>query len=99
VLHRKPFGVIAILASLAALTGWAIMRIAALFHPVLPTNAPFWLDRSSTAVALGCSVAAAVLAVRSGALVLRLPDLEFDDDSISEQDVAHGDAGERTNVT
>jgi hypothetical protein len=98
VLHRKPFGVIAILASLAALTGWAIMRIAVLFHPVLPTNAPFWLDRSSTAIAFGCSVAAAVLAVRSGALVLRLPDLEFDDEPNSGKDVARGDEGERTDV-
>ncbi len=53
VLHRKPLGVIAILASLAALAGWAIMRIAALVHPVLPTDLPFWLDRTSTAVAVG----------------------------------------------
>ena len=39
VFHRKPVGVIAILASLAALAGWAIMRITVLFHPILPTDA------------------------------------------------------------
>jgi len=99
VLHRKPFGVIAILASLASLTGWAIMRIAALFHPVLPTDLPFWLDRTSTAIAVGISVAAAVLAVRSGALVLRLPDLDFDDEPQIGQDVASGELGERTDVS
>jgi hypothetical protein len=80
VLHRKPVGVIAILASLAALSGWAIMRISVLGHPVLPTDLPFWFDRMATVVALGCSVGAAVLAVRSGALVLRLPDLDFGDE-------------------
>ena len=97
--HRKPLGVIAILASLAALAGWAIMRIAALVHPVLPTDLPFWLDRTSTAVAVGCSVAAAVLAVRSGALVLRLPELDFDDEPATGHDVARGELGERTDVS
>ena len=57
------------------------MRIGVLLDPVLPTDSPFALDRGATAVALGCSVAAAVLAVRSGALVLRLAELDFDDDS------------------
>ena len=56
------------------------MRLAVLFKPVLPTNSPFALDRAATACALGCSIAAAVLAVRSGALVLRLPELDFDDE-------------------
>lgn len=79
-LHKKSLGVVSILAAVAALAGWAFMRIAVLLHPILPTDSPFTLDRSATAVALGCSVAAAVLAVRSGALVLRLPDLDFDDD-------------------
>lgn len=79
-LHRKSLGVVCILGAVAALAGWAFMRIAVLLHPILPTDSPFALDRAATAVALGCSVAAAVLAVRSGALVLRLPDLDFDDD-------------------
>jgi hypothetical protein len=98
VFHRKPLGVISILASLAALTGWAIMRIAALFHPVLPTDLPFWFDRSATAIAVGCSVGAAILAVRSGALVLKLPDLDFDDEAPAGHDVVDGALGERTDV-
>ncbi len=99
VLHRKPLGVIAILASLAALTGWAIMRITALFHPILPTDLPFWIDRSATAIAVGCSVGAAILAVRSGALVLKLPDLDFDDEPPAGNDVGDGALGERTDVS
>jgi hypothetical protein len=99
VLHRKPFGVIAILASLAALTGWAIMRIAALVHPVLPTDLPFWFDRSATAIAVGCSVGAAILAVRSGALVLKLPDLDFDDEPPAGHDVGDGALGGRSDVS
>ncbi len=96
--HRKPLGVIAILASLAALAGWAIMRIAGLVHPVLPTDAPFWLDRTSTAIAVGIAVAAAVLAVRSGALVLRLPELDFADEPETRQDAGHGAVGAKTDV-
>ena len=79
-LHRKAFGVVAILASVATLSGWAFMRIAVLLNPVLPTTLSFGVDRAATACALGCSVAGAVLAVRSGALVLRLPQLDFDED-------------------
>ena len=80
-LHRKPIGVVFILGSVASLSGWAFMRFTVLFNPVLPTDFPFGLDRGATACALGCSLAAAVLAIRSGALVLRLPDLDFDDDA------------------
>jgi hypothetical protein len=97
--HRKPVGVIAILASLAALAGWAIMRIAGLVHPVLPTDSPFWLDRTSTAIAVGIAVAAAVLAVRSGALVLRIPELDFDDEPETRQDAGDGVLGEKTDVS
>ena len=79
-LHRKPVGVVFTLAAVASLSGWVFMRLAVLFSPVLPTNSPFALDRGATALALGCSVAAAVLAVRSGALVLHLPDLDLDDE-------------------
>jgi hypothetical protein len=81
VLHRRSFGVVAALASVATLSGWAFMRFSVLFEPVLPTDVPFNLDRGATAAALGCSVAAAVLAVRSGALVLKLPDFGIDDDA------------------
>jgi hypothetical protein len=80
-LHRKPLGVVFTLASVASLSGWAFMRLSVLFNPVLPTDFAFGLDRSATACALGCSFAAAVLAVRSGALVLRLPELDFDDEN------------------
>jgi hypothetical protein len=80
VLHRKPLGVVFTLASVASLSGWGFMRVQVLLHPVLPTTLSFNVDRGATALAFGCSVAAAVLAVRSGALVLRLPDLEFDDE-------------------
>jgi hypothetical protein len=97
--HRKPVGVIAILASLASLAGWAIMRIAGLVHPVLPTDLPFWLDRTSTAVAVGIAIAAAVLAVRSGALVLRLPELDFDDEPETRHDAGRGALGEKTDVS
>jgi hypothetical protein len=79
-LYRKPLGVVFTLASVASLSGWAFMRLSVLFHPVLPTDFSFGLDRGATACALGCSVAAAVLAIRSGALVLRLPDLDFGED-------------------
>jgi hypothetical protein len=79
-LHRKPIGVVFTLASVASLSGWAFMRLSVLFNPVLPTDFPFGLDRAATAGALGCSIAAAVLAVRSGGLVLRLPELDFDND-------------------
>jgi hypothetical protein len=92
-LHRKPLGVVFTLASVASLSGWAFMRLTVLFNPVLPTDLPFGLDRAATACALGCSLAAAVLAVRSGALVLRLPELDFDD----EDDAA--DANADRNVT
>jgi hypothetical protein len=77
-LHRKPMGVVFTLASVASLAGWVLMRFSVLLHPVLPTDFPFGLDRAATATALGCAVAAAFLAVRSGAL--RLPDLDFDDE-------------------
>jgi hypothetical protein len=79
-LHRKPLGVVFTLAAVASLSGWALMRVTVLFNPVLPTDLPFGLDRAATACALGCSIAATILAVRSGALVLRLPELDFDDE-------------------
>jgi hypothetical protein len=80
VTHRRAIGVIGILAAVAAVSGWAIMRFSVLLKPVLPTTLAFAIDRGVTAIVLGTSVAAAVLAVRSGALVLRLPELDFGDD-------------------
>jgi hypothetical protein len=68
VLHRRPVAVLALLASVAALFAWALLRIQVLLHPVLPTDLPFAFDRLGTALALGTSVAAGYLAVASGAL-------------------------------
>ncbi len=79
-LHRKPIGVVAALAAVASLSGWVFMRFAVLFNPVLPTDAPFTLDRAATGAALGASLAVAVLVIRSGALVLHLPELTFDEE-------------------
>lgn len=75
-LAARPPGVIALLASVAALSGWALLRFEVLLKPVLPADVPAALDRASVAAALGLSVAAAYLAVTSG--VLALPDLDDD---------------------
>lgn len=75
---RTGTGVVLALASVASLSGWALLRIQVLLKPVLPTDLPFALDRATTALAVGASVAAAVLAVTSGALAL--PVLADDDD-------------------
>jgi hypothetical protein len=79
-LRRTGAGVIGSLLGAACLAGWAIQRIAVLLNPVLPTDISFALDRAGTAGALGAAVAAAVLAVRSGALVPRFAELVDDDD-------------------
>ena len=56
------------LASVAALSGWALFRIEVLFKPVLPTELPAALDRTVVALALGVSVGAAVVAVLGSGL-------------------------------
>jgi hypothetical protein len=76
-LARRSAGVVLALASVASLSGWALLRIDALLKPVLPTELPFTVDRATIALALGASAAAAYLAVTSG--VLTLPDLEDDE--------------------
>ncbi len=77
VLARRSAGVVLALASVAALSGWALFRIEALLKPVLPTDLPFALDRTTIAAALAVSVAVAFLAVTSG--VIKLPDLDDDE--------------------
>lgn len=72
----RSVGVIALLASVAALSGWALLRFAVLLEPVLPADISPALDRASVAAALGIAAAAAYLAVTSGALAL--PDLDDD---------------------
>jgi hypothetical protein len=84
IFRRRPVGVVAVIASVAAIVSWAIFRIAVFLKPVLPTGLNFTADRVLTAVALGFSVAAAILAVRSGGLIPRLPDLDFADDAAVE---------------
>ena len=76
-LARRSAGVVLALAAAAALFGWALFRLQALLKPVLPTDLPVALDRSTIALALGTSVAVAFLAVTSG--VLALPDLDDDE--------------------
>ena len=75
-LAARSVGVVLALASVASLSGWALFRIEVLFKPVLPTDLPFPLDRTTVALALGVSVAAAYLTVTSG--VLTLPTLDDD---------------------
>ena len=79
-LHRRAIGVIASLLSVATLAGWAIMHFAVLTKPILPTSANYDVDRFGTSLAIGAAIAAAVLAVRSGGLVPKLPDLRDDED-------------------
>jgi hypothetical protein len=79
VLARRSAGVVLALASVASLSGWALFRIQALLKPVLPTDLPYPLDRTTLAVALGVSVAAAYLTVTSG--LITLPDLDDDESS------------------
>ncbi|MEY2570160.1 MAG: hypothetical protein QOE63_510 [Acidimicrobiaceae bacterium] len=80
VLHKRAIGVIASLLSVATLAGWTIMRIAVLTKPVLPTSLSYNVDRAGTALAIGVAIAAAVLAVSSGGLIPKLPDLADDED-------------------
>lgn len=76
VLARRSAGVVLALASVASLSGWALFRIQALLKPVLPTDLPYAVDRTTLSLALGISVAAAYLTITSG--VLKLPELEED---------------------
>jgi hypothetical protein len=68
--------VVAVLASVAALSGWALLRFGVLTKPVLPADVPAWLDRVSVAAALATAAGSAWLAITSGAL--RLPELPDD---------------------
>jgi hypothetical protein len=72
----RSAAVVGVLAAVACLSGWVLLRFDVLTKPVLPTSLPFWLDRATTSVALGLSIAAAYLAVTSGQL--RLPELPDD---------------------
>lgn len=51
------------LASCAALLGWAVDRIGAMWMPVLPGPLPAWVDRVGLAVVLGVAIGVAVTTV------------------------------------
>ncbi|HYF45899.1 MAG TPA: hypothetical protein VD926_06780, partial [Acidimicrobiales bacterium] len=67
---------VALLAGGVFLATWGVFRFAVLTNPVLPTDAPFLLERLVTAVALGGGVGAVVVAFRSGALTHALLPLD-----------------------
>ena len=48
---------------------WTVLRLDVLNHAILPTSAPFWLDRSLTA---GAGVLAVVAAYAAAVSVVRL---------------------------
>jgi hypothetical protein len=64
---------VAVLAAVAAVVGWGLLRIDVLWKPVLPTALAYGLDRAGTALALALAVAAAVLVVQGGGLALSRP--------------------------
>jgi hypothetical protein len=61
-----------LLAAGVFLATWGVFRLAVLSNPVLPTDAPFALERLTTALALGIGVGAVVVAFRSGAFTTAL---------------------------
>lgn len=74
----KSSAVVGVLASVATLSSWALLRYEVLLKPVIPTDVAPGMDRTTVAVAFGVAVAAAYLAVTGGGL--RLPELADDDD-------------------
>ena len=74
---KRTAGVVLVLAAVASLSGWALLRVSVLFKPILPTDLPFALDRATVALAFGVSVAAAFLTVTGGTFAL--PSLDDDE--------------------
>jgi hypothetical protein len=72
----KGSAVVGVLAAVATLSSWALLRYEVLLKPVIPTHLAPGVDRTTVALAFGVAVASAYLAVTSGGL--RLPDLEDD---------------------
>ena len=52
------------LASAATLIGWALVRSAAVWSPVVPTTLPGWVDRLGTVIVLGAAAGVAFVLVR-----------------------------------
>jgi len=84
IFRKHALSVVGILAAVSALGGWCIERFAVLLNPVLPTELSFGLDRTTTAVAIGACIGAAVIAVRAGVVLPGLPKLTFEDDDEDE---------------
>jgi hypothetical protein len=59
----------ATLAAVAAVLGWAALRLPVLWKPVLSTALPSGVDRAGTALAIGLAVAAAAVVVLAAGLV------------------------------
>jgi hypothetical protein len=57
-----------LLAAGAELALWAFLRRGHLGAAILPTDAPFWLDRGVTAAVAGAAAALVVVALRDGAI-------------------------------
>jgi hypothetical protein len=62
---RPPVAAVATAASAAQLVAWAVLRWPVLTEPILPTNAPWALDRFVTAMVLTGAIGCLVAAVRS----------------------------------
>jgi hypothetical protein len=62
-----------VLAAAASLVVWAVFRWEWLWRAVLPTAAPFWLDRAAVAAAGAAGLVAAAAVARSLAVSLRAP--------------------------
>jgi len=75
------------LAAVAAVVGWALLRLSVLWKPILPTLLPDAVDRSLTTLALGLAVAAAAVVVLATPLVPALPD-DLDDSGDRDEDDA-----------
>jgi hypothetical protein len=86
VLRSAASRTIAVLASAASLSVWAVLRVPS-FGKALPLgDLPPMLTRLISAGALGAAIGAAIGAIAAGGLALRLDDL--DDDSDGDDDLA-----------
>lgn len=74
---RDRLATILLLVAGAFLATWGVFRLSVLSNPVLPTDAPFALERLTTSLAIGLGVGAVVLAFRA---VAQLSALALDDE-------------------
>ncbi len=63
----------ATMVAAASLLVWAIMRSPGMWRAVLPTSAPFWLDRASTAAAIVTGALVAAIGLTQLAIALAAP--------------------------